>query len=152
VIPRRVSLPYRVSCCVGSLGGGPKPVSIPKPGCTAADESLMVLGYLNGLAQGKGGFGVLGPGLDRLELAAEAARLSGAPGVARALEGIAGELPGVRTPAAAAALAEKLEPVVGETWELGRRCGAPQHRVESLARRVLAGKLTREQAIEELKL
>jgi len=129
---------------------------IPKPGCTAADEAVTALGHLQGLARGNGSFGVLQHSKSRLETAAEAAAHLGQGDLASQMRNIANEMPAVRDQAAAEALAGRLLPVVDQAWGLGSTCKgsltpASQDRVEFLARRVRAGELTKEQAIEELK-
>jgi hypothetical protein len=93
------------------------------PGCTAADESLTVMGHLWGLSRGNGGFGVLRQSVGRLEKAAAGARRMKAPEVAADLEAIAAKLPEVKSRAAAKALLEEIEPIADRAWELGRRCG-----------------------------
>ena len=98
-----------------------KPMDL--PGCTAADESLTVMGHLWGLSRGNGGFGVLKQSVGRLERAAAGARKMKAPQIAADIEMIAAKLPEVRSREAAAALLEEIEPVADRAWELGRRCG-----------------------------
>lgn len=94
-----------------------------RPGCTAADEAAVALFHLNGLAQGKGGFGVLRVSKERLETAATAAESIKHPEIAQQYRAIASEMPEVHTPEAAKALAERLQPVIyNEAWALGQRC------------------------------
>ena len=93
-----------------------------RPGCTAADNSLLVQAHLKGLAGGRGGFGVLRTSKEKLEEGADAAERVGRGELAEEMRRIAGELPDVRTQSGALALSEALEPVVEQCWELGRRC------------------------------
>ena len=103
------------------------------PGCTAADETLTVMGHLSGLSRGLGGFGVLRTSKGRLEKAAAGARKMKAPEIADDLETIAAKLPEVRSREAAAALLEEIEPVADRAWELGRKCGITAGRMQRAA-------------------
>ena len=103
----------------------PEPVTpVQRPGCTAADETLTVLGHLNGLAEGWGGFGVLKTSVQRLDRAAQGARMMGDMETETAILEFAEMLSGVSTPEEASAAAEALEPIVQRAWALGKRCGA----------------------------
>ena len=93
-----------------------------KPGCTAADEAIVALGHLQGLARGNGGFGVLRVSKERLEVGAEAAEHLGKRSLAKEMQAIGAEMPNVHTAEDALALAERLEPVVDQAWDLGRHC------------------------------
>ncbi len=95
----------------------------PKPGCEAAEACVYAYGTLLTLADGMGGFGVLGLWKERLEKGAEAAQEFGSPQVAEQMRDVARKLPGVRTPEAAAQLAEEMKPVRDRAWRLGRACG-----------------------------
>jgi hypothetical protein len=108
-----------------------RPVDL--PGCTAAEETLGVMGYLWGLSRGKGGFGVLKLGPERLKKAAAGARRMKAPEVAADIEAIAAKLPEVRSREDAAALLEEIEPVADRAWELGRKCGITTGRLQRAA-------------------
>lgn len=130
--------------------------SITRPGCTAADAALLNLSYLQGLSRGLGHFGVLQVGRERLEEGAKAAQQLGHHDLAREMRVIAQELPQVRDEAGAAALAEKLRPVVDRAWNLGASCNGsmtPQQvgRVRVLARQVREGRLSMDQAIKQVK-
>ena len=109
------------------------------PGCMAADESLTVMGHLQGLSRGLGGFGVLRSSVGRLQQAASGARRMKAPEIAEELEQIAAKLPSVRTKKAAAEVAEELQPVVDRAWELGRKCGINAGRLQRLAEAEASG-------------
>jgi len=115
----------------------------------------MVHGHLTGLARGYGGFGLLRVSKERLDEAARAAEKLGQKTLAHDMKAIASELPNVRDEAAALGLANRLDPVIRQAWDLGKRCkGAltPEEieRAKSLARDVKSGKLTLEQAKEQL--
>ena len=122
-----------------------------KPGCTAADETLVVKGHLDGLAKGLGGFGVLRTSKKRLELAAQAARVAGAVDVGAEIQGIANRLDGVRTPEQAASMADELDPLVQKTWDLGKRCGSLADKARELAEKVVKGEMRRDDAVSSLK-
>jgi len=94
-----------------------------RPGCIAAEACVETYGVLATLADGMGGFGVLGLEKNRLEEGAEAAEEFGSPEVAEAMRDLANRLPAVRTPEAAAELAEEMKPVRDHAWRLGRACG-----------------------------
>ena len=134
------------------------PGALAKPGCTAADESLVILGHLEGLAEGKQGFGVLATDLERIDRAAAGARQMGDATLAERLEGFKAQLPTVRDAETAQKAAVDLKPLVDEAWELGRRCGASGHvspelyaKAQGLAERVKAGEISREAAVEALR-
>ena len=59
---------------------------------------------------------------ERLECAAAAAEELGWTDLAEEMQTIASEMPKVRDAESAARLAERLEPVIDESWELGRSC------------------------------
>lgn len=127
---------------------------ITRPGCTTADEALVVKGHLDGLARGWGGFGVLKTSKERLDKAVIAAKIAGAPEVSAKLADISEKLPEIKTPERAQEVALELDAVLPEAWSLGRRCKGltPEMltKARELAGRVSAGELTKEQAIAEL--
>lgn len=103
--------------------GASTPSQINRPGCVTADEAAVALFHLEGLARGKGGFGVLRISKERLEKAAEAADVIQHPEIAAQYRDIAQEMPGVSTAEEAAALRDRLEPIVfDQSWALGQRC------------------------------
>lgn len=133
-----------------------KPLAVNRPGCTAADCGIQTLGYLEGLARGNGGFGVLHIGKEKLEEGARAAEHLGKTEIAQQYREVAQELPNIRDQRQAAAVANRLRPVVDEAWHLGRTCKgdiSPQQlaRARELARQVKAGKLSMQQAVEQLR-
>lgn len=93
-----------------------------KPGCTAADNAIVAHGHLEGLARGLGGFGVLRESKRRLEEAADAVAILKKDELAAQFRGLAEQLPQVHDQAAAGVQARALEPLVDETWDLGRYC------------------------------
>lgn len=95
---------------------------IAAPGCVCADEVLTVLGHLNGLSEGWGGFGVMRQSKERLERAAKAARQAEAEDIASALLEVVSMLPEVHSSADAERVVQKLKPVAREAWELGKHC------------------------------
>ncbi len=128
-----------------------------RPGCTAADETIVVLGHLQGLSNGWKGFGVLAMDQDRLEKAAVGAEIMGADNVAGRLRVEAAALPAVRDEGAATAAVERLNAIWHETWDLGRRCGGGMthsHEVmakaEQLANEITAGNMTKDEAVAAL--
>ncbi len=126
-----------------------------RPGCEAADQTLVVQGHLQGLAVGLGGFGLLRTSKERLEKASSAARQANAPDVAASIDGVAKQLPNVRTEAQAGVLARELAPIIPKVWELGARCGKSvspdgMRRANVLAGEVNAGRMTKEQAAKAL--
>lgn len=126
------------------------------PGCRAADSCLLVHGYLDSLAEGKGGFGVLQVAKERLEEGAAGAARMGRPDLARRMRDAAGELPQVRTAEQAAALAPRLKDLSNETWELGRRCGGHLSqnaifKARALSKKVAQGEISQDQAVAELR-
>ena len=134
--------------------GPPPPTE--RPGCTAADNALLVHGYLSNLADGKPGFGVLRIGKERLEEGAKAAAHLGHPEIAAEMTAIAAELPNVRDPEAARLVAEKMKPVVDASWGLGQTCKgglSPEQlaRVRALAKDVKEGRVTLNEAVAQVK-
>tara|TARA_Y100000034_G_scaffold134808_1_gene204370 strand:- start:1730 stop:2293 length:564 start_codon:yes stop_codon:yes gene_type:complete len=102
----------------------PKPEpEIIRPGCMAADESLTVLGHLQGLAAGWEGFGVLKTSKERLDKAVIGAAAMGDAATAKELSDFAETLPNVHTPDEAKAAAQALVPIAQKTWKLGVVCG-----------------------------
>lgn len=136
-----------------STDGGP----IVKPGCTAADESGLAHYHLVGLSRGLGGFGVLRETKRRLERAAEGATIAQDMELAGKFRRIADQLPDVHDEATAGRLASELEPLLPVAWELGKRCGggklSPElmEKVKDLSAQLQAGKLTKEQAVAQLR-
>lgn len=136
-----------------STDGGP----IIKPGCTAADETLLVHGHLQGLAAGLGGFGVLHESKRRLERAAEAASMGNEPELAMQLRRVAAQLPDVRDEEAAKRVAAELQPLLPVAWEMGRRCGGIQlppeiiQQVQLLAQRMAAGQISHADALAQIR-
>lgn len=127
-----------------------------KPGCVAAENTILVLGLLDGLAEGMGGFAVLRQGKERLEEAAHGARLMKDDTIAGRLVSIADLLPDVHTEEEAKAAAELLRPLKALTWVMGKRCkGAltleQMTKAKDLAAKVRAGKTTLAQAIQEVR-
>ena len=92
------------------------------PGCRCADEVLTVLGHLNGLSEGWGGFGVLRTSRERLERAAEAAHELNEEELAVEIESIAEKLSLVTTESLAADAVSELKPIARRAWELGKHC------------------------------
>lgn len=126
------------------------------PGCRAADSCLLVHGYLVHLAEGQSGFGVLKVAKERLEEGATAAAQLGQSQLAQEMRAVAQELPQVKTPEAAAAMAPKLKVLSDQTWDLGRRCGGHvslevMQRARGLARRVQEGTMTVDQALKQVR-
>ena len=126
------------------------------PGCKAADSCLLVHGYLVHLAEGQSGFGVLRVAKERMEEGALGAERMGQGQLAHEMRQVAQELPEVRTPKQAAALAPKLKELSDQTWDLGRRCGghfSPQlmAKAQALGSKVAKGEVPRDQAVAELR-
>ena len=96
--------------------------SLLKPGCTAADNVIVARGHLEGLARGLGGFGVLRESKRHLEEASRAAGVLGQTALVSRIDRVANQMPEVRDPETARALADQLAPLVDDAWELGRRC------------------------------
>lgn len=94
-----------------------------KPGCQAADLTILAQGHLRGLARGQGGFGVLNLSRQHLEQAAQKTQEMGLPNLATEMRSIAAAMPQVHDAAAAAILISRLDPIVERTWRLGRICG-----------------------------
>ena len=101
----------------------PQAAGAARPGCQVADTCLLAYGYLEELAAGSGGYGVLAHGRRQLEDAAGVARSIGQADLAQQLLAVAEQMPQVHTPQAAAKLARELEPVKRQAWRLGRACG-----------------------------
>lgn len=147
-----------VSRLARGSSAGPAAITNPgpdRPGCEAADETLVVKGHLQGLAEGRGGFGVLRTSKTRLENAAKAARRANAPSVAATMEGIADVLPEVHTPEQAARVLQDLELVERQTWDLAQKCGkslppSAMNLANDLAAEVTAGRITKDDAIKAL--
>ena len=134
-----------------------------RPGCTAAETTILTRGILEDLADGMGGFGVLRQGKEYLEGGARAAARLGRQYLAQQLEEIANLLPEVHTPEEAGALAERLRPLEVEAWELGKRCKgimSPEAlaRWNSMARnaneighKIMAGELSMADALRQVR-
>ena len=130
--------------------------ALARPGCTAAETTILTLGFLEGLSEGMGGFGVLRQGKEYLETGAQAARSLGRTELADDLEQIAEDLAEVHTAEEAQLMAERLRPLKADTWELGRRCKgnfSPEalEQARQLAQRVRDGEITFEQAVKQVK-
>lgn len=102
--------------------------AVPKPGCTAGDETFLVYEYLKRLGEGWGGgngrgFGLLRIGKQRLEAAAKGAYQMGARDVSEEIKALASRLPDIRDEPTAASTALEMEPLLRKTWALGQRCG-----------------------------
>ena len=127
-----------------------------KPGCTAADETLLVASHLEGLASGLKGFGVLRGDVERLERAAIGADGMGDFATGASLRKIAHLLPDVKDTAAARLALAQIAPLKTVTWELGRRCWGhsvtPElmAKVMDLANKVRDGKISRDEAVAEI--
>ena len=102
------------------------PRELPKPGCVAADDAILVHGHLLGLAAGLGGFGLLRLSRERMEHAAQAAEWVNEPELAREMMRFAGLLPDIHDEDAAAEALDKMKPIIEEVWKLGVRCGRTQ--------------------------
>jgi hypothetical protein len=101
----------------------PRPAVVIRPGCTAADESLTILGHLQGLAAGWGGSGVLKLDTDRLETAALGADRMGDKETATQLRDFKERLSNIKDPDQAREAAQDFVPIVQRTWSLGMTCG-----------------------------
>ena len=97
--------------------------SLDKPGCQIADTCLVIHGYLEELAEGNGGFGVLKLGKERLEEAVLIARAIGKESLADNMAEVAEKLPSVRTAEAAEELVSEMDDIKKQAWRLGRACG-----------------------------
>ena len=133
-----------------------EPNAMLKPGCTAADETLVIIGHLEGLARGKNHFGVLRSPDEhkRVQRAIAGARGMGADDVAERMEEVFGQLEHVSTSVEAAALAERLDPIAFDAaWELGVRCGGIGiiARAQHLMERAQAGEITKAEALAALR-
>ncbi len=132
-----------------------KPKEVAKPGCTAAESTILSLGFLDGLAEGMQGFGVLRQGKQYLEQGARAAESLGKTDLAREMRSIAADLPNVRTAEQAKEVAQRLRPLKGEAWELGRQCDRllvwGTDAIIALAERVAQGEIPLKDAKEMLK-
>lgn len=127
---------------------------VSRPGCTTADEALVVKGHLDGLAKGWGGFGVLRTSKERLDKAVLAAKVAGAPNVSQKLAIISEKLPDIKTPEDAERVAGELNDILPDAWNLGKRCKGltPEmlSKARELAGRVSRGEITKEDAVKEL--
>ena len=132
-----------------------RPKEVTKPGCTAAESAILSLGFLDGLAEGMKGFGVLRQGKEYLEQGARAAESLGKTELAKEMRSIAAELPEVRTTEQARDLAQRLRPLKAQAWELGRQCDRLMvwgtDAIIALAERVAQGEIPLQQAKEMLK-
>ena len=126
----------------------PQSERLAKPGCTAADETGLVLYHLQGVAEGKTS-GVLALDPDHLEKAALGAEGMGDRALAKKLREFKGVLPGVRDAETAQQAIEKLKPLADESWQLGVKCGGHsiptqlRNRANELASKVKSGEITR---------
>ena len=141
--PRPAYTPSPVAFTPSSGPSTPSQTHIDRPGCTAADEAAVALFHLDGLARGKGGFGVLRVSKERLETAAAAAEGIKHPEIAAEYRAIAAEMPDVHTPEAAQALHDRLQPVVyDQSWDLGRKCKGALTPIDMAEIKALADKIT----------
>ena len=130
---------------------------ISRPGCTAADNTGVVLYHLEGLSkEGKPNFGVLRVSKERLDEAATAAASLGRQDLAQQMRQIANKLPQVHDAEGAGRLAAELRPVAFAAWDLGAACKGsltPEQmgKARDLARQVKAGTLTMEEAVSQVK-
>ena len=132
----------------------PSPTHRPGLGCTVADNTILARGHLEGLAKGLGGFGVLRVSKERLEEAAQAAEQLGKSDLSGKIQEIAKTLPDVKDRQTAESIAHKLDQIVNESWDLGRRCKGGSvdiDKLKALARRAAKGEITLSQAIENAK-
>lgn len=134
----------------------PAPDLMEKPGCTAAETTILTLGFLDGLAEGMEGFGVLRQGKEYLEKGARAAQFLGYGEVARQMREIAAELPEVHDPEQARVLAQRLRPLKEATWEMGRKCKGTLsteaiRQARQLAEDVRQGRMTLEAAVHRVR-
>ena len=132
-----------------------RPKEVIKSGCTAAESTILSLGFLDGLAEGMKGFGVLRQGKEYLEQGARAAESLGKTELAREMRSIAADLPNVRTREQAREVAQRLRPLKAEAWELGRQCDRlvvwGTDAIIALAERVAHGEIPLQEAKEILK-
>lgn len=136
--------------------GGHQLIDPMRPGCTAAETTILTRGILEDLARGFGGFGVLRQGKEYLEGGAKAAASVGRQDLAQQLDQIASELADVHTPEEAEVMAERLRMLEPDTWELAKRCtGAlsPEAiaRGKEVANKVMAGEMTLADAVQEVR-
>lgn len=96
---------------------------IQKPGCLAADRTLLAYMHLACLSRGWGGFGVLRQTAPLIGDAMGAARFLGEHQFADELEAILQDMARVKDIDGARRLVDRLEPVVRQAWDLGVRCG-----------------------------
>lgn len=133
------------------------PQSITPPpglGCTIADNTILARGHLEGLAKGLGGFGVLRVSKDRLEDAAQAAERLGKKDLSERIREIAKILPEIQNQQMAEDTARRLDTIVNESWDLGRRCKGGHvdvGKLKVLAKKVANGTITLNQALEDAK-
>lgn len=138
------------------------------PGCTAADETLVVKGHLEGIAKGHWGSGVLQHDIVRMNRAIAGAKAMDDAPTVEILESIKSDLPLVRDPERATAVLEKVEAIVPAVGALAQRCGgagsisdpvltadSERHallraRVAELAEKVKRGEITKEQAVVQV--
>lgn len=118
------SEPAPVALPVADSASGDQAVEdVYKPGCVVADSVGLIKFYLDGLARGRGGFGVLRIGKEHLDKGVAAAEQLGQTDLAAKLNALAEQLPNVRSKEHAAALARQMEPLAAKAWRLGRACG-----------------------------
>lgn len=152
----RFLLGAREEPVVESESGGHLLINPMRPGCTAAETTILTRGILEDLEQGFGGFGVLRQAKEYLEGGAQAAVKLGREDLAQQLREIAEELPNVHTPEEAGALAERLRPLEPEVWDLGKRCKgslSPETiaKGRETARKVMAGEMSIGDAVREVR-
>lgn len=138
----------------------PRPVAEPvppsRPGCDLADNVGLAYYYVESLAKGKQGFGVLRQGTEHLKTAARlAAGPLASPGLAADLEQLAQQLADVKDQDSALSVLPDIEQLASTTWELGRACKGVTmddvQRAVELGRQTARGDKTFEQAREEFR-
>jgi len=102
------------------------------PGCNAADNTVLVNGYLDGLARGNKGFGVLAIGKTKLEEGARSCDGIGHSELGNGLRKVADTLPQVSDRKTARAASKQLRPLADQAWELGRTCKGTMERLEGI--------------------
>lgn len=120
-------------------------------GCVVADESLLVLAYLEKLADGWNHFGVLRVGRDRLRRATDAAQRLNEHELSRALSEFSTTLADVRDEPSARRVAIAFRPYAEQAWKLGAMCkGLDADTVLEVGRQIAEGRLSRDEAVERV--
>lgn len=122
-----------------------------RPACIVADESRLVLGYLESLADEWKHFGVLRIGEARLRRASDAAELVHEHELSEELAEFAGSLVRVRDVDAAREAAASFRPLARRAWDIGALCkGLDSDTVLEMGEQIARGELTRDEAIERV--